>query len=95
MNASEDAFNMESCLYDWAKVGTAPCTREFLNDDQVRRTLCDSGPQDKTNFLMEKLNEANDLPIFNFTVDGYQGILLKVQCENSADLLPITVPHKK
>ena len=44
---------------------------------------------------MEKLNEANDLSKFNFTVAGYQVRLLKVQCEKAADLLPITVPNKK
>ena len=26
---------------------------------------------------------------------GYQGRLLKVQCEKAADLLPTTVPHTK
>ena len=44
---------------------------------------------------MEKLNEANDLSKFNFTVAGYQGILLKVQCEKATDLLPIAVSHMK
>ena len=44
---------------------------------------------------MEKLNEANYLSTFNFTVAGYQGRLLKVQCEKAADLLPISMPHTK
>ena len=44
---------------------------------------------------MEKLNEANYLSKFNLNVDGYQGRLLKVQCEKAADLLYITVPHTK
>ena len=94
-NAFEDAFNKESCLDDWAKVGSASCTREGLKDDQVRRTICDARPQDETNIPMEKLNEANYLSKFNLNVDGYQGRLLKVQCEKAADLLYITVPHTK
>ena len=77
------------------KVGAAPCTRECLNDYHVRRTLCDAGPQDEKNLLMEKLNDDNDLSTFNLTVAGYQGILSKVLCEKAADLLPITVPHTK
>ena len=44
---------------------------------------------------MEKLNEANALSTFNLTMAGYQGRLLKVQCENAADLLPINVSHMK
>ena len=47
------------------------------------------------NLLMEKLNEANDLSTFNLNMAGYQGKFLKVQCDNAADLLPITVPHTK
>ena len=47
------------------------------------------------NLLMERLNEANDLSTFNLTVAGYQGRLLKVQCEKVADLLPIKTPHTK
>ena len=70
-NAFKDAFNNELCLHTWAKVGAAPCNREYLKDDQVCRTLCDDGPQDEMNLLMEKLNEANDLSKFNLTVAGY------------------------
>ena len=76
----EDAFNKESCLDAWAKVGSEPCTIECLKDDQVRRTLCDDLHQYETNIPMEKLNDANDLSKFNFTVAGYQGRLLKFQC---------------
>ena len=94
-NSFEDAFNKYSCLGVWAKVGAAPCTRECLKDDQFRRTICYAGPQYETNPLMGKLNEGNDLSTFNLTVAGYQGILLKVQCGNAADLLYITVPRTK
>ena len=44
---------------------------------------------------MEKLNEDNGLSTFNLTVNGYQGIFLKVQCEKAEDLLPITATHTK
>ena len=79
-NAFEDVLNKESCIDAWAKVGEAPCTIECLKDDQVRRTLCDDLHQYETNIPMEKLNDANDLSKFNFTVAGYQGRLLKFQC---------------
>ena len=67
-NAFEDTFNKDSCLDAWSKFGASICTRECLKDDKVCRTLCGDSPQDETNILMEKLNEANYLSTFNLNV---------------------------
>ena len=76
-------------------MGADPCTRECLKDDQIYRTPCDARPQDETNLLMKKLNEANNLSTFDLAVSGYQGRLLKDQREKAAELLPITMTHMK
>ena len=94
-NAFEDAFGTESNLNAWAKVGAAPCTRACLQDKQVRRELNDSTSEDETTLLMLKLDEANELAVYNLTVAGYNASLLKAQCHKIPAKQKLTVPHSK